>query len=130
MYKAIKIVINERNYVLSDLLSKIDYFFAKGSLTESEHSELIAMARSYAAPSKEADLFEKLKELEARVKKLEARNEEVTETTAEEYVPGKWYYAGEKCKENGKTYSCIAPEGVACVWSPSDYPAYWSEEMI
>lgn len=26
---------------------------------------------------------------------------------------------------NGKKYECIAPEGVAVVWDPVTYPAYW-----
>ncbi len=128
MYNAIETVINEGNYVLSELLSKIDYFFAKGSLTESEHAVLIDKARSSAAPSKEVDLFVKIQELEERVKALEEGKTETPEATVDEYVSGKWYYVGDKCKWNGVTYTCVAPEGVACVWSPSDYPAYWSKE--
>lgn len=126
MYEVIKTVINEGNYVLTELLAKIDYFFAKGSLTEGEYTELKEKARSSAEPSKEADLFAKVRELETRVKKLEAN--ETTESTVEEYAVGKWYYAGDKCKWNGNTYTCIAPEGVACVWNPTDYPLYWSKE--
>jgi hypothetical protein len=129
MYDVIKTVITEGNFVLGDLLSKIDYFFAKGSLTESECAELKEKARSSAEPSKEADLFAKLMELEARVKKLEeggVSNE--GESTVEDFVVGKWYYNGNKCLWNGKVYTCIAPEGTVCVWSPTDYPAYWDAE--
>lgn len=129
MYDVIKTVINEGNFALGELLSKIDYFFAKGSLTESEYAELKEKARSSAEPSKEADLFAKLMELEARVKKLEeggVSNE--GESTVEDFVVGKWYYNGNKCLWNGKVYTCIAPEGIACVWSPTDYPAYWDAE--
>lgn len=128
MYKAIETVINERNYVLSELLSKIDYFFAKGSLAEREYNELKEKARSSAVPIQEVDLFAKLQELEARIKALEEGKTESPETTVEEFVSGKWYYTGDKCKWNGVVYTCIAPEGVACVWSPSDYPAYWTKE--
>lgn len=129
MYDVIKNVINDGNFVLGELLSKIDYFFAKGSLTESEYADLKANARSTAEPSKEADLFAKLMELEARVKKLEeggVGNE--GESTVEDFVVGKWYYNGNKCLWNGKVYTCIAPEGTVCVWSPTDYPAYWDAE--
>lgn len=129
MYEIIKTVIHEGNYVLAELLGKIDYFFAKGSLTESEYADLKEKARSSAEPSKEADLFKKLMELEARVKKLEeggVSNE--VETTIDDFVVGKWYYNGNKCLWNGKVYTCIAPEGIACVWSPDDYPAYWDAE--
>lgn len=129
MYEVIKTVIHEGNYVLAELLEKIDYFFAKGSLTESEYADLKEKARSSAEPSNEADLFKKLMELEARVKKLEeggVSNE--VESTVEDFVVGKWYYNGNKCLWNGKVYTCIAPEGIACVWSPTDYPAYWDAE--
>lgn len=27
----------------------------------------------------------------------------------------------------GNKYKCIVPEGVTCVWSPKDYPAYWNK---
>ena len=37
------------------------------------------------------------------------------------------YKNGDKVMFNGNVYECIAPEGVACVWSPSEYPAYWEE---
>lgn len=130
MFGTIERVINEGDFVLKEMLSKIDYFFAKGELTESEYTELKEKARSSAAPSKEADLFAKLQEIEARVKKLEANNEEVTETAVEEYVSGRWYYNGDKCLWNGETYTCTAPEGTVCVWSPEEYPAYWSEEEV
>lgn len=26
---------------------------------------------------------------------------------------------------DGKKYDCIAPDGVAVVWNPDEYPAYW-----
>lgn len=44
-----------------------------------------------------------------------------------EYSPGKWYYRGDRVTFNGSVYICIAPEGVACVWSPTEYPAYWQK---
>lgn len=37
------------------------------------------------------------------------------------------YHTGDKITFNGKHYICIAPEGVAVVWSPDTYPAYWQE---
>lgn len=42
-----------------------------------------------------------------------------------EYVPGKWYYKDDKTTYNGNKYICTAPDGVVCVWSPDEYPAYW-----
>ena len=37
------------------------------------------------------------------------------------------YHRGDKITFNGKKYECIAPEGVAVVWDPVTYPAYWQE---
>ena len=38
------------------------------------------------------------------------------------------YYNGDKVTFNGEHYTCIAPEGSPCVWSPSEYPMYWQKE--
>lgn len=35
------------------------------------------------------------------------------------------YYKGNKVTFEGAKYICIAPEGVAVVWDPVTYPAYW-----
>lgn len=45
-----------------------------------------------------------------------------------EYVPGKWYYKGDRISYNGEVYVCIAPDGVVCTWNPDEYPAYWRKE--
>lgn len=38
------------------------------------------------------------------------------------------YYTNDKMTyTDGKKYICIAPEGVAVVWGPDEYPAYWQE---
>ena len=41
------------------------------------------------------------------------------------YTAGKWYNRGDRVFFNGKVYSCVAPDGVVCVWSPAEYPGYW-----
>lgn len=43
-----------------------------------------------------------------------------------DYVAGTWYYRGDKVLFNDEVYTCIAPVGVVCVWSPVEYPTYWS----
>lgn len=35
------------------------------------------------------------------------------------------YHKDDKMTFEGGKYICIAPEGVAVVWSPTAYPAYW-----
>lgn len=42
-----------------------------------------------------------------------------------DYTAGTWYYRGDKMAFVGAIYTCIAPEGVVCVWSPAEYAAYW-----
>ena len=66
----------------------------------------------------------KIAELEGRIRALEAGEKAETDPA---YVPGKWYWRGDRVTENGVSYVCIAPENVVCTWSPSDYPAYWEQ---
>lgn len=44
-----------------------------------------------------------------------------------EYVAGTWYYRGDRVLFNDEVYTCIAPVGVVCVWSPLEYPVYWAQ---
>lgn len=60
--------------------------------------------------------------LEDRVQALERA------AVVPEYVPGKWYYRGDKVSADGINYTCVAPAGVVCVWSPTEYPDYWQKE--
>lgn len=131
MYEIIKSVINAMGYNLSEILSKIDAMWISGKLTDSQREELRAMAQHGASAQNEVDLMAKVQELERRVAALEnAGTDEPTEPTAEPYQPGKWYYAGDRCLWEGEIYVCIAPKGIVCVWSPADYPAYWSKEVV
>lgn len=122
-----------KNFNLASLLETIDYYHVQGSLTASDREELTAQARENAKVQyKEEDITNillKLNELETRVKALED-GVEGGETAPEEYpefVAGKWYYNGSKASFEGKRYTCIAPLGVVCVWSPAEHPAYWEE---
>lgn len=127
MYGIVLDVIAGGGYDLTDLHAKIEALWVQGRLTTEEKAELMERARVGATPQNSADLFAKLQELEARVKALEEGTDK-TEATVEDFTEGRWYYNGDKCKENGTTYVCIAPQGQVCVWSPSAYPAYWEAE--
>ena len=118
--------IDKGGFDLGTMLKRIDSYHIEGKLTDTEREELYARARNAAAPESSVDLWAKVQELEARVKALEGGGQ--AEQEAAEYAPGKWYYAGNRCVFEGKTYTCTAPEGVVCVWSPAEYPAYWQEE--
>lgn len=137
MYEILKETIENTNYKLEEMLDKIYVLYAKSKLSKEEMEELEEYAKEKANTDNSIDILNKLKEMdlrmqncETRLTKLENPEGEEPEEPVEEYpayVPGKWYYNGDPCSENGKNYICIAPEGQVCVWSPSEYPAYWQE---
>lgn len=139
MYEAVKNVIASGNFELVKMLEKIDVLWIQGSLTDDQRLELVELARGKADVRNGIDVYAKLAELDRAVKDnaaaiaaLKSGGTESGDSTAETeeypaYVAGKWYYAGDKCSENGKNYECCAPEGQVCTWSPSGYPDYWTE---
>lgn len=137
MYEVIKKVIESKKYELSDILKKIDTLWLQGDISDSQKDSLITLARTNAEISNSVDVLVKLEEMnkrltsvEAELKalKLDSSDTENEETIVAEYEAGKWYYAGDKVSFNGNTYTCTAPDGVVCVWSPADYPTYWEIE--
>ena len=118
-------VINKGGYKLTDMLSKITHCYVEGKLTEDEKNELEALARDNAKSEYDIIIEKKLEELDMRLMKLENKEGEPSVEEYPEFVKDKWYYAGDKCSENGINYICVAPVGVVCVWSPSVYPSYW-----
>lgn len=154
MYEIIKTVINSGRFELTDILKKIDTLWVQGDLTEEEKTELVALAQEKANPENSfAPLQEQIDKLVtelATVKtqtqtntsdilaikdKLKEESIVVPEPEPEpieeypEYVQPTGahdaYYNGDKVTYNSEKYVCIAPEGTPCVWSPTDYPAYW-----
>ena len=146
MYEIIKNVINSKTYELTDILTKIDTLWVQGSLTSEQRTELISLARqnadpaaSYAPLQEQIDaLADRLDALIARVAALKQTGEtggEEPEEPAEEwpeYIQPTGahdaYHNGDKVTWGGQHYTCIAPEGTACVWDPDTYPAYWQME--
>ena len=131
MQNIIEKVIDSKNFELSDMLKKIDTLWVQGSINEETKKRLADKARNNANVQNSFDIVAKLEELDKRIKALEEagtniETEEPTESY-EEYKVGIWYYNGNKVSFDGKNYNCIAPEGVVCVWSPTEYPAYWEE---
>ena len=137
MYEVTRNVILSGSYELNDILAKIDTLWVQGSLTDAERDELIALARTEADPSHSfAPLQAQIDALAARVAALEGKVVPTDPETPVEEWPAyvqptgahDAYHTGDKVTFNGKHYICIAPEGVAVVWSPDTYPAYWEEE--
>lgn len=81
-----------------------------------------------ADTAQEVNMLAKLKELEQRVRALEESDGAEPGEGYPDYVAVKWYYNGGKITFEGGKYKCIAPDGVVCVWSPTEYPPYW--EMV
>lgn len=136
MYEVTKNVIQSGSYELTDILAKIDTLWLQGSLTDAERLDLIEMARVKADPSHSfAPLQAQIDALAERVAKLEGKVEPADpDAPAEEYPAyvqptgaHDAYHNGDKVTFGGKHYVCIAPEGVAVVWSPEVYPSYWEE---
>ena len=127
MYEIIKNVIQSGRYKLTDILAKIDTLWVRSSLTDDERTELMNLARSGADLTRGVDVLAKLSDLDKRLKVLENAGTTDPEPGEEypEYIPGKWYYKGDKCTYKGSKYICTAPDEVVCVWSPEEYPAYW-----
>lgn len=133
MKSIIKSVIASKNYDLKDMIKKINANWVQGNLTEAEKDELISDAQDGAQISNSVDILAKIRELDMRIKTLEdaaADKEPTDEAEYPEYVAGKWYYSGDKIHFAGDNYTCIAPDGVVCVWSPDEYPAYWDIETV
>ena len=128
----IRSAIETGSYDLYSMLETIAYHQAHGDMTLEEMEELTGKARANAKPQydPQADfeqVLQLLHSLDERVTKLETGGSEPAPKEYPEYVAGKWYYNGDGVTFEGKKYDCIAPEGVVCVWSPAEYPAYWQE---
>ena len=121
-------VIARGDYDLAGLLKKIDGYHIAGRLSDDERDELYEKARTGANPAESVDVLAKIAELERRVKALEEGHDSGTGSNdVPEYEVGKWYYKDDKVMYDGKEYTCTAPDGVVCVWSPVEYPAYWAQ---
>lgn len=141
-YEDLRAQIASGDFKLQAMLDKLTRLYIEDMLTEEEYDDLMQLARDNANSDKDIEgntdivkqlmLYvtmseEKLKDLEARIVKLEYPEAEPEEpvVTYEEYDPHKWYYKDMTCSFDGKNYICIAPEGVVCTWSPAGYPSYW-----
>lgn len=134
MYETIKSIIETGDYDLSWIILNIKKNCSRGDLTNEQEEELIALAQdkaniSFEEKEKIEELDKRLVELEKRVSLIEEGEpqEPPVEEDYPEYVVGKWYYNGDKVTFEGKKYTCIAPAGQVCVWSPTDYPVYWQK---
>lgn len=150
MYDVIKNVILNENFDLSWIILNIKKNCTRGDITDDQEEELIVLAQEHANPqnsyaplqkqievafSQIDSLSKTIDKLYERVRAIESESpQEPEEPVQEEYPPyvqptgaHDAYHRGDKITFNGKKYECIAPEGVAVVWDPATYPAYWKE---
>lgn len=128
-------VIARGSFDLNGILKNIDAYHIEGKLTDEERFELIAMARGDAkAPVNPTEEIPKLWEAIRQLRMMLAEKngeieEDVDEADVPEYVQPSGahdaYFRDDMVKYNGKLYLCVAPDGVACAWSPDVMPGYW-----
>ena len=132
-------VIARGGYDLNGILKRIDEYHVEGKLTDADRAHLIAAARGEAEPvldtGKEVQqLWQAVRALTARVETLEGKLDADGSTgdnqdNAAEFVQPTGahdaYFAGDVVTYAGSAYVCVAPDGVACVWSPDVMPGYW-----
>ena len=129
-------VISRGNFDLNGILKNIDAYHVEGKLNDEERAELIAMARGDAkAPVNPAEeipkLWTEVKALQNALARLVGSGDDGgadAEDVPEYQQPTgahDAYFNGNVIRWNGKTYTCVAPIGVACVWSPDVMPGYW-----
>lgn len=136
MFEIFKAVITRGGYDLNSILKRIDSYHIEGKLTNSERDQLYALARGggvsagFDVEAEIARLWEAIRELRASGNNTEDSSSAGADAIAEFTQPTgahDAYFAGDLVSYGGKVYKCIAPEGVACVWSPDVMPGYWAE---
>ena len=139
MHDIIKNVIESLRFELKDMLTKIDTVWLQGDITDDERSELIDLAREKANPENSYfqvqdqinQIYALLSSLDTRVKVLEGGETDPEPEEYPEFIQPTGahdaYHKDDKITFNGEKYICIAPDGVAVVWDPTTYPAYWQK---
>ena len=108
--------------ILEDVFSDVKVVCAKADL-ESVLAAVQAEAYNGEYTTEEGEEPEQQLTIADRVAALERAIPE-----PEEFASGAWYYRGDMVKFEGSVWICVAPAGVVCVWSPADYPAYWTQK--
>lgn len=127
MKTIIENVIKKGGYDLTELLSKIDTFFAEGKLTAEERDELYALAR--VKPEAQYDVKAEIEKLWLAVRALQngTSSGEGATTEAKPFVQPTGahdaYNKGDKVVFEGKTYVSAIDGNV---WSPLVYPNAWN----
>lgn len=120
--------IRKGGFDLSAMLERIDEYHISGKLTAKERDELTTLARSAADAGAGMDIPGQIQQLWAAVRALEADKAQGNDAVADFRQPTgahDAYYTGDRVIFNGRAYTCVAPAGTACVWSPEVMPDWW-----
>ena len=143
MYSGFKTWIQTGAFDLNDVSTRLDTAFAMGKIDSAGYTELLALARSKAQPEhsyaplqgRVDKAFALIDALAKRVEALEGTDGTAGGNTDEwpAYVQPTGaqdaYYAGSRMTfADGVHYTCVAPEGIPCVWGPDVMPGYWQAE--
>ena len=134
--------IRSDDFDLKTVLARIEFFYAKGEISEQDREDLINFARSRAADAMGMDVKAEIKaivkmltQLDERLKALEEKIEPSPEPHPEPDIPD-WvqptgahdaYNTGDKVRYKGRYYECLMD---ACVWAPDVLPSAWKEIWI
>ena len=136
---ALYATIRTDHFKLEEILRRIEFFYAKGEITDLDRENLIAFARQKAAEALDIDpkaeiqaIVLKLREIEARLKAVEDQLQPEPSPEPEPEIP-EWvqptgahdaYNVGDKVRYKGKVYESTINGNV---WSPEVYPQGWEE---
>lgn len=144
MYSIIKNIIQNGNFRVNDLTTKIDTLWAESKLTDEERDELVQMMTDHLNPATEApELAERVNQLEDRVDALEAavkelQGGEVEEPDPEQVVIPQWkawdgvssdYQYGDVVQHNNLYYVDVL-QGMQNTWEPGSVGVdnrYWKQ---
>lgn len=143
--QSFEVIINNDNFDLTELTSRINFYHIKGDLTDEDRLELLEAARSKAQDTITIDTRNEILEVWTRITSLENRvtalenaqgggegSDEDDPTPVDEWPEfvqptGAFnaYQVGDKVTYQGTHYTCLIAN---CVWAPDIYPAGWQEE--
>ena len=144
--------IDRGNYDLNALVERIKNFEIRGDVDSEQANALLALAREKASEQDKYGDFQTqidslataISAIDLRLTLIEQKFDLLCQETGIDIdisVPASSgiaefvqptgahdaYYAGDKVIFNGRKWVCTAPEGYACTYSPSAYPAYWED---
>ena len=141
--EALYATIRTDTYDLKTIISRIEFFYAKGEITEDDRVALIEAARARAIDAMGIDVKAEISAIMQRIVAIEARLTAIEEELEPEPGPGPdpepepeipdWvqptgahdaYNIGDRVRYQGKVYESTINGNV---WSPDVYPAGWKE---